>query len=335
MLPDNVLRTAELPFVQSRSLPPPFTDRTVELWPLELARLGACLREVPPGARTCPLHAHVFEEEVFVVLLGTITVRELPDGADRYREYDLHPGDLVAYPANTRLAHGSWNRAETPAVMLALSDDQPGEICLYPDSGKMLLRGLGQIGVHADDADRGELAALEHTAAARERADRRGVDRLADADRPAHVVPAGSLPERDCGTLLGRQLSRAAGARAVFVNQDRLLPGGVTSPAHWHTADEEIVFVLEGHPTLRQLVDGVELRTRLQPGDAAHFAPGRRIAHQVLNETDEDAVLLVIGTDDPQDVTVFPERDRVHVRGLGATAPFQPLAYWDGEAENG
>ena len=75
--------------------------------------------------------------------------------------------------------------------------------------------------------------------------------------------------------------------------------------------------------------------SRLQPGDAAHFPPGRRIAHQVLNEDAEDAVLLVIGTDDPQDVTVFPERDRVHVRGLGATAPFQPLAYWDGEAENG
>ncbi len=335
MIPNNLLRTADEPFISSGTAPAPFSDGTIELWPLGLKTLGACIREILPGARTGPLHAHMFEEEVFCVLEGAVTVRELEPGADGYREFTLRAGELAVYPAGTGLAHCSFNRSDEPAVVLGLSDSQLGEVCLYPDSGKTLLRSLGQVGVHGEE----RLAAMETArAAARDRA----VRHVADEDRPPHVVSPSALPERDCGTLFGRQLSRSVGAQRVFVNLDRLPAGGRTSPAHWHSVDEELVLVLSGSPTLRQLrgelgdgspdfVGAAVERCVLQARDVVHFGPQHPLAHQVLNESDEDALLLVIGTDDPQDLTVFPERDRVYVKALAASAPFHPTRYWDGE----
>ncbi len=335
MNPTNLLRTADEPFISSGTVPSPFSDGTIELWPLGLKALGACIREIPPGARTGPLHAHMFEEEVFYVLEGTVTVRELEQGADDYREYALRAGELAVYPAGTGLAHCSFNRSAEPVLLLGLSDNQLGEVCVYPDSGKTLLRALGQVGVHG----KGGLDAMETARAA---AQDRGVRHLRDEDRPSHVVSPSTLSERDCGSLFGRQLSRSAGARRVFVNLDRLPPRGCTSPAHWHSVDEELVLVLSGSPTLRQLRgkpgDGAPdfagltaERCVLQARDVVHFGPQHPLAHQVLNESDEDALLLVIGTDDPQDLTVFPERDRVYVKALASSAPFRRANYWDGE----
>jgi uncharacterized cupin superfamily protein len=335
MTPPNVLRTADQPFISSGTVPPPFSDGTIELWPLGLKTLGACIREIPPGARTGPLHAHMFEEEVFYVLDGTVTVRELEPGADDYREFSLHAGEVAVYPAGTGLAHCSFNRSDAPAVLLGLSDNQPGEVCVYPDSGKTLLRSLKRIGVHGEEG-------LQALGTARAAAAARSVRRLADGARPPHVLASSALDERDCGTLFGRQLSRSAGAQRVFVNLDRLPPTGQTSPAHWHSVDEELVLVVSGSPTLRQLrgqpgdgapdfAEAAVERCVLQPRDVVHFGPGHPLAHQVLNESDEDALLLVIGTDDPQDLTVFPERDRIYVKALGTSAPFQRASYWDGE----
>ena len=73
------------------------------------------------------------------------------------------------------------------------------------------------------------------------------MERLADRDRPDHVVTG--VPERDLGGAFGRRLSALGGARRVFLNRDRLPPGTATSPLHWHSADEEIVLVLKGSPT--------------------------------------------------------------------------------------
>lgn len=103
------------------------------------------------------------------------------------------------------------------------------------------------------------------------------------------------------------------------------------------------MLVLSGSPTLRQLrgtptdgapdfSDAAEERTALRARDVVHFGPARPIAHQLLNESRDDALLLVVGTDDPQDVTVFPERDRVFVKALGCSGPFDATDYWAGEA---
>ncbi len=286
-------------------------------------QLGLNIAELAPGAGSCPLHHHHFEEEIFVVLQGELVVRELELGAERYREFPLRQGDLIAYPAGTGLAHQFFNRSQRPARYLSLSDKVSGEVCEYPDSGKVALVALGGPGVFGDPPD------LDFS----ERPHRRPVDVVAP---PAHVCGPG--PERDLGGGLGRQLSRPAGAKTVFVNRDRLPPGTWTGPLHAHTADDELLLVLEGSPTLVQrrgerwsFETSSDERCLLQAGDVVHWAAGDRVAHRLGNESMDDAIVLVIGTDRPEDLCVFPETGRVHVRALGRTGRFERTDYWAGE----
>ncbi len=339
-LPRNVLRTADLDAPKPWPLPPPFAATRTPLVPGEKALLGAGIVEVPPGTRSCPLHSHRFEEEHFLVLAGELVVRELHPGANDYVEYALHPGELVAYPSNTGIAHGFFNRGDVPARFLAVSEDRWGEICQYPDSGKTMLRPLQKVGIF------GATAADVVLAEAAERASGRRVTTLADDDRPSWVASPSLLVERDLGgDGFGLPLAREAGAVAVFLNRDRLPPGGRTGPLHAHTGDEELVYVLEGTPLLQQLRGTVDKRVprfedatleevRLQPGDVVRWRPADGVAHHILNPPDApEAVLLVVGTDVPDDVCIFPDTGRVHVRALGRTASFAPRSYFDGEAD--
>jgi uncharacterized cupin superfamily protein len=109
-------------------------------------RLGVNLTRVPPGRTACPFHSHQLEDEVFYVLSGT--------GVLRYGDA-LHPlraGDCVSCPAGTRSAHQIANTGTTDLVYLAVGNHEPQEVCVYPDSGKILVRGLEQLG-HLTKAD--------------------------------------------------------------------------------------------------------------------------------------------------------------------------------------
>jgi uncharacterized cupin superfamily protein len=76
-----------------------------------------------------------------------------------------------------------------------------------------------------------------------------------------------------------------------------LAPRQTQSPYHFHHAQDELILVLGGRPTLR--TPGGE--RELQPGDFVHFPKGPEGAHQVVNRTDEPA-LYVVGSD-----RVYPE----------------------------
>jgi uncharacterized cupin superfamily protein len=107
-------------------------------------------------------------------------------------------------------------------------------------------------------------------------------------------------------------------------------PGGRSAPFHYHHAEEEHLYVLEGTPTLR-LGDA---RHRLAPGDYACFPAGQRAGHCLLNETGASVRCLVIGEQDPNDVIVYPDSDKVKVRALGAGGILDLGAsrgYWEGE----
>ncbi|MEZ4237989.1 MAG: cupin domain-containing protein [Myxococcota bacterium] len=318
-LPRNVLRPVEADWAHDwggRPAPARYQASTLELGlPLGLEGVGANLKRLPPGSHGGPLHWHLVEEELFYVVSGELVVRELAPDADRYREYALRAGELVAYPPGTKLAHTSLCRAAEPALYLSLSDDRaPHEVCWLPDSGKALLRGFG-IGRLGDDAE----------------PVRRRAVHLGDEERPAWVAGPGRVPERVLAEgVHGRPLARAAGATRVFLNVDRLAPAAISGPLHWHTADDELVLVLAGRPTLRQVRDGVEERVVLQPGDAVGFRAGDRVAHQ-LRGGDDEAVLVVVGNHRVDDVTVMPELGEIAVRALGRRARFTPVEYWEGE----
>jgi uncharacterized cupin superfamily protein len=103
-------------------------------------RLGANLTRVPPGYSACPFHAHVREDEVFYVLSGR--------GVFRYGDelQEIGPGDCLSCPAGTGVAHQIANPFEQDLVFLAIGPNDPHEVCTYPDSGKVSVRALHQVG---------------------------------------------------------------------------------------------------------------------------------------------------------------------------------------------
>ena len=75
------------------------------------------------------------------------------------------------------------------------------------------------------------------------------------------------------------------------IHHERLKPGRRVSWPHAEADEEEFVYVIEGAPDL--WVDG-EIH-RLGPGDGVGFLAGTGIAHTVINNTDQDVRLLVVG----------------------------------------
>jgi uncharacterized cupin superfamily protein len=90
--------------------------------------------------------------------------------------------------------------------------------------------------------------------------------------------------------------ARAGGTRlgATLYEID---PGGAVSPYHVHHANEEMLVVLAGTPSVRT-PDGVR---ELEPGALLAFPVGPDGAHRVFNESEAPARVLIVST------MVFPE----------------------------
>jgi uncharacterized cupin superfamily protein len=106
----------------------------------QMGHLGVNLSRVPPGRTACPFHTHQREDEVFIVLEGR--------GILRYGDsrFDIGPGDCVSCEAGTGRAHQIGNTGNDDLVYLAIGYNDPDEVCTYPDSGKVMIRALGEIG---------------------------------------------------------------------------------------------------------------------------------------------------------------------------------------------
>lgn len=103
-------------------------------------RLGVSLSRLQPGRTMCPFHYHMLEDEVFFVLSGRGVLRYGDDVRD------LRPGDCVSCPAGTGVAHQIANPFEDDLSYLAIGPHDPNEVAVYPDSGKVLVRSLKQVG---------------------------------------------------------------------------------------------------------------------------------------------------------------------------------------------
>lgn len=103
-------------------------------------KLGMVQQVLPKGSVGCPFHWHQEEDELFYVLSGR--------GLLRYGETvrEIGPGDAVACPAGTRVAHQIANPNDEDLVYLAIGPREPNEICGYPDSGKVMVRTLQTVG---------------------------------------------------------------------------------------------------------------------------------------------------------------------------------------------
>lgn len=89
-----------------------------------------------------------------------------------------------------------------------------------------------------------------------------------------------------------------------------LQPGSRSSIKHWHSAEDELVYVLDGEITL---VEG-DAVSRLRPGDAATFKAGVALGHCLENRSATPTRCLVVGTRAAVDRITYPDHDRVCLR---------------------
>jgi len=101
-------------------------------------RIGVHIEELPPGKQSCPFHYHLLEEEHILMLEGEATLRL---GDKRLR---FSAGQFVSFPAGAERAHCLINESTAPVRYLIIGDNNPNEVAVYPDSGKLMLRGFNR-----------------------------------------------------------------------------------------------------------------------------------------------------------------------------------------------
>lgn len=122
------------------------------------------------------------------------------------------------------------------------------------------------------------------------------------------------------------RLARHAGASRLAANLYELEPGAPVSPLHFHHANEELLFVLSGTPTLRRR-EGEE-RT-LAPGEVVSFPAGPEGTHQILNRSADVARVLVCATNELPEVAEQVETETLAVitaDGLRMTPAATPVS---------
>jgi len=89
-----------------------------------------------------------------------------------------------------------------------------------------------------------------------------------------------------------------------------LQPGSRSSIKHWHSSEDELVYVLDGEITL---IEGAE-ESQLRAGDAATFKAGVPVGHFLENRSSAPTRCLVIGTRATVDRITYPDHDRLCLR---------------------
>jgi uncharacterized cupin superfamily protein len=108
-----------------------------------------------------------------------------------------------------------------------------------------------------------------------------------------------------CAARVRNRLGEAAALTDFGVNLLRLPPGTWSSQRHWHTAEDEFVYVLEGEVVL--VTDAGE--ETLRPGDCAGFKAGVEDGHHLQNRSQTDVVLLEVGSRKAEDAGDYPDID--------------------------
>ncbi len=144
---------------------------------------------------------------------------------------------------------------------------------------------------------------------------------------------AGKRPEgfRSRRARIGYEL----GSELIGCSLWELPPGEAAYPYHFHFADEELVIVIRGRPTLRT-PDGLR---ELDEGEAIRFGLGEEGAHQILNRSPETVTFLAVSSHGRPDIVVRPDSNTLSVgerlpRGGGLRAVFRredAVDYWDRE----
>jgi len=108
-----------------------------------------------------------------------------------------------------------------------------------------------------------------------------------------------------CASRTRRRLGDAGGLRDFGVNLMTLPPGGWSSQRHWHSEEDEFVYLLEGE--LKLVEDTGEIL--LRAGECAAFPKGTGNGHHLINDSSAMAVYLEVGSRNPNDLTTCSDID--------------------------
>jgi uncharacterized cupin superfamily protein len=109
------------------------------------------------------------------------------------------------------------------------------------------------------------------------------------------------------------RLGRQAGGKRLGASLYELPPGQATFPYHAHFANEEMLVVLDGRPSLRT----DEGWRELSPGDVVSFTVGREGAHQIANHGEEPVRVLIVSEMNAPELSFYPDSNKI----LAGTRP--------------
>jgi uncharacterized cupin superfamily protein len=140
---------------------------------------------------------------------------------------------------------------------------------------------------------------------------------------PASVTPRSTsgYPEPFRSRVLPREkraLGDALGLTKIGVNLTTLPPGKESSMRHFHTREDELVFIIEGEVVLRT-DEGEQVLTA---GMCAGFPAGSQNGHQLVNRSDRPARYLEISNRDPEDRAEYPDVDLAYRKAPDGRAIF-------------
>lgn len=296
-----------------------------------LSKIGIHYEIQPPGSRSSFPHAERDEDEFVLVLRGRPDV--WIDGV----LHPLEPGDSVAFPAGTGIAHSFLNNSDEDMHLLVIGEaNKPGAKINYPINPE---RNAAKGDAWWADAPRLPLGPHDGKAVAGSRGSA-SIDKSSRPDFVAHFTDRMQPVTDPTYSNFGGRRSRLGadgGLTRLGIHHDVLLPGNRTSAAHAESLEDEFVLVLEGKPDA--WIDGHLFE--LDEGDGVAFPAGTGIAHTFLNNSDAEVHLLIVGQHAvPGNQLIYPlnpERNE-EFRKWGEfweTAPKRELGPHDGKARAG
>jgi uncharacterized cupin superfamily protein len=273
------------------------------------SRTGVNRIELAPGEQPTPPHVHGEAEEIFYVLGGSgLTL--LDDDA-----YEIRVGDCIVYK-NSHEAH-TIRAGDDGLDVLAFgareylqTGELPGGHTAWSVTGFFEI----QAG-HPWDREP-ELVWPEPK-----------------AERPATIVNVLDVEPHVRGGRRRRGLGEAAGSRWTGLRHIELDPGALSGPPHVHSAEEEILVVLEGAGTLQLTPPGLGSEPEehaVRRGSVVARPAGTGVAH-AFRAGDAGMTLIAWGTRDPNDICWYPRSQKIFWRGVGVIGRIEQLDYWEGE----
>ncbi len=124
------------------------------------------------------------------------------------------------------------------------------------------------------------------------------------------IQNSSNYPDEFKSIVAGRfrqRLGNFAGLNNFGVNLVKLSPGSASALRHWHSHQDEFIYVVEGELILIN-DEGEEVLT---PGMAAGFPANEANGHHLVNRSSQDAVYLEVGDRTANDIANYPDNDLI------------------------